>query len=48
MTGQPARLMRAGCLVLLAACLILSACGRKGPPEAPVSAPAAPASAAAE
>jgi predicted small lipoprotein YifL len=48
MTGEPTRLLRVGCLVLLAACLVLSACGRKGPPEAPVAAPAAEAPAGAK
>jgi predicted small lipoprotein YifL len=41
MTGEPSRILRVGCLVLVAACLVLSACGRKGPPVAPVATPAA-------
>ncbi len=48
MTGGPSRILRVGGLVLVAACLVLSACGRKGPPEAPVAAPAAEVPAAVE
>jgi predicted small lipoprotein YifL len=43
MTGEPSRILRVGCLVLVAACLVLSACGRKGPPVAPVAPAATPA-----
>ncbi len=40
MTRTNPTLARIGFVAVVAACVVLSACGRRGPPEAPVATPA--------